>query len=132
MSFSNLTRNFSKNKCCGLGQNYNIPAHIGNLIIFELTGYKYRTLPIWFDKKGIQMDSLQFSSNIEHNKLKYTWNFYKKEGELCSEFFHLLTSDDIFPVIYEKITGTYMKVERIAQNNGYTSWKVSCLNKKLT
>jgi hypothetical protein len=124
MSFSNLKRDFSNNKCCSLGQNYNTPAPLKNLIIFELTGYNYRILPTWFDNKGVEMLSLQ--SSIEHNKLKYTWSFYKKEGELCSEFFYLLTSDDIFPIIYEKITGTYMKVKRIGQNNGYTSWNISC------
>jgi hypothetical protein len=126
MSFSNLTRDFS-NKCCGLGQNYNLPAPIENLMIFELTGYNYKTLPEWFDMEGVQMEALQFS--IEHSKLKYTWSFYKKEGDnICSSFFHLLTSDDIFPVIYEKITESYMKVERIAQTTNYTSWKISCLN----
>ena len=110
-------------RCCGHGPNYNIPSPPQNLLIFELTGYNYRTLPEWFDETGQKMMSLQ--SGVEYDKLRYIWSFYKKEGEVENEIYHLSTSDDIFPTIYEEITGRKMKVKRISRHNGYTSWRVT-------
>ena len=109
---------------CGHSPNFNLPSPPQNLIIFELTGYNYRALPEWFDETGQKMMALQ--AGIEFDKLKYVWNFYKREGNLCNNVYHLSTSDDIFPTIYEQITGTKMKVKRIDRHNGYTSWEVTC------
>ena len=78
----------------------------------------------WFDETGQKMMSLQFG--LEFDKLRYTWSFYKKEGDTCRSTYHLSTSDDIFPTIYETVEGKKMNVERMDRHNGYTSWKVSC------
>ena len=115
-------------RCCGQTINYNIPSPPQNLVILELTGYNYRTIPEWFDSTGQKMMSLQFG--IEYDKLRYVWSFYKREDEKCGKdgdlIFHLSTSDDIFPTVRELISGTKMKVKRISLHNGYTSWRVWC------
>ena len=111
-------------RCCGQSNNFNIPAPLQNLVIFELTGYNYRTLPQWFDETGQKMIALQ--AGIEFNKLKYIWSFYKREGDLCHNTYHLSTSDDIFPTIHDVVSGNKMKVNRMDRHNGYTSWKITC------
>jgi len=124
------------NKCCGRDPEYNIPTLPQNLMIFEVMGYNYRTVPVWLDEEGQNLTHLQFSR--EYHELKYTWKFYNKGGLSCGgggitdrgvgdpSVYYLSTSDDIFPTIYEKVTERKMKVERTAQHDGYTLWKVSC------
>lgn len=109
--------------CCPYDGN-NIPSPPQNLMEFEVAGYAYRSVPIWFDSTGQRMIPLQFSMNF--NSLIYRFSFYKKTGSLCSNTFHLSTSDDIVPIIHEIVTGKEMNVTRIAKHNGYTNWSVTC------
>ena len=109
--------------CCPLDQD-DIPAPPQNLAIFEMTGFNYRSIPEWFDSTGQRMLSLQFS--VVYDKLYYRWSFYKPQGDLCRQVYHLSTSDDVVPTITDVATGKYMQVRRITRHNGYTSWLVSC------
>jgi hypothetical protein len=111
-------------RCCGSTQYDNFPSPSQNLLIFEMTGYNYRTIPTWFDEDGQAMNSIQFSA--EHRNLLYRWVFYRRLGERCDREYHLSTSDDIVPIIYETTGNKRMKVTRVARHNGYTSWVVKC------
>lgn len=111
-------------RCCHSTVYDNIPAPPQNLAIFELSGYNYRTIPVWFDQTGQRMMNLQFS--MDYKNLMYRWIFYRKEGDLCDSVFHLSTSDDIFPTIFEVTSGKKMKVKRMSRHNGYTSWEIRC------
>jgi hypothetical protein len=97
-----------------------LPSSPQNLVVFELSGYNYRTIPAWFDSYGNRLTPLQFS--VIHHNLYYRWTFYKS-SPLDREYY-LSTSDDIMPVVVEKLTRKRMKVTRVSRHNGYTIWKV--------
>jgi hypothetical protein len=118
MAFSGQWKRYG---CCPLDQD-NIPAPIQNLFVPELTGYNYRTIPEWFDSKGAKLIPLQFYTDPDN--LYYKWAFYKPKGD-CGVY-HLSTSDDIFPVIYNWVDKKRLKVERLVRHNGYTNWIVYC------
>ena len=120
MSLSGQWKRFG---CCPFDQD-DIPAPPQNLAVFELTGFNYRTLPVWFDSTGQRMIPLQFS--VVYDKLYYRWSFYKQQGDICENVYHLSTSDDVFPVIHDAVTGKKMNVKRTTRHNGYTSWFITC------
>lgn len=119
MAFSGQWKRFG---CCPLDQ-VDIPASPQNVVIFEMTGFNYRTNPEWFDSTGQKMHSLQFS--VLYKKLYYRWTFYKKVEDRCATYY-VSTSEDIVPNIVDAATRKEMKVVRIAHHNGYTTWRVSC------
>jgi len=118
-----LSGQWKRYGCCLLDQD-DLPAPPQNTVIFEMTGFNYRALPVWFDSTGQRMIPLQ--SSVLYDKLYYRWTFYRPQGDLCREVYHLSTSDDIVPTIIDAATGKKMDVQRITRHNGYTSWKVSC------
>ncbi len=120
MSLSGQWKRFG---CCPLDQD-DIPSSSQNLAIFEMKGYNYRTIPIWFDSTMKKMMPLQFS--VLYDKLYYRWTFYRHMGDLCQNKYYLSTSDDIVPTIDDGATGKRMEVKRIARHNGYTTWMVKC------
>ena len=120
MAFSGRWKRYA---CCPLDQP-DIPSPPQNLVIFEMQGYNYRAIPEWFDETGQKLVPIQFS--VIYKELYYRWSFYRKAGELCKKIYHLSTSDDIVPSIYDVVTGKHMNVERVVRHNGYTSWRVSC------
>lgn len=120
MAFSGRWKRYG---CCPLDQP-DIPAPPQNLVIFEVQGYNYRTIPEWFDETGQKLVAIQFS--VLYNKLYYRWSFYRKKGKLCDSVFYLSTSDDIVPTIYDVVTGKNMTVERVTRHNAYTTWRISC------
>lgn len=121
MSFSGQ---WKRNACCGYDQD-DVPGSPKNLLIFEMFGYIYRTMPTWFDQNGQKMTPIQLSA--EPNKLYYRYTFYKPDTTPpCGEMYHFATSDDIMPQIREASTGRMMKVRRIVRHNGYTNWRVEC------
>ena len=109
--------------CCPSDER-NLPAPVPNLMILQLSGFIYRTIPVWFDETGQRLLDLDFSANPDI--LTYWWRFYKKVGNICPLQFYLSTSDDIVPVITETVSGKTLRVRRISRHNGYTSWMVTC------
>lgn len=121
MSFSGDWK--TRKECC-YGQG-NPAAPMKNTIVFEISGYAYRTIPVWFDENGSRMMNLNFK--FDFNKLTYIYTFYKKEtDDICKMTFHLSTSDDVIPTIYETISGKKMNVVRHTVHNSYVNWKVTC------
>jgi len=120
MSFTGQWRRYG---CCPLDQD-DLPSPPQNLVVFEMIGYNYRSIPEWFDETGQKMLPIQFS--VLHNNLLYRYTFYKRDDPLCDHVFHLSTSDGIFPLIYEKLSGKRMKVQKVNYHNGYTTWRVTC------
>lgn len=121
MSFSGRWKRYG---CCPLN-SFDQPQPTNNLVQFDLVGYSYRTIPQWAESSGRRLIPVQFS--VYDNGFYYSWSFYKPDNTpLCKMHWFLSTSDDIFPVINEAITGTKMNVERIQRYNGYTLWKISC------
>lgn len=113
-------------ECCPTNQT-DIPAPVGNLLIFELTGYNYRALPEWYDLEGQRMMAIQ--SSIISDLMLYRWKFYRKDNKPCGDGgmgWYLVTSDDIVPTIFELTSRRRMHVRRVRRHNGYTTWLVSC------
>ena len=111
-----------RHPCCA-PDTYHFPAPPQNIVVFDVTGYMYRAIPVWFNSTGERQMPLDFS--VAFNKLLYRWTFYKPENQKC-DVWYLSTSDDIVPVIHEFITGRKMKVTRHSKHNGYTNWEVRC------
>lgn len=121
MSFSGQWKRYG---CCPLDSD-DMPQPPGNMAVFYVTGYNYRTIPEWANVYGRRLIPVQFSA--DGDKLLYRWTFYKPYNEpLCKMTWFLSTSDDIVPNIYEWITNTEMTVSRVMKYNGYTLWKVTC------
>lgn len=118
-----FTEQWKRCGCCPSEQNI-IPAPPQNIIVFVMTGYSYRTPPVWFDSTGQEMFPLQ--SSVLFDKLCYRWTFYRPIGDICDNVYHFSTSDDVVPVIFEEMSNRRMKVTRFAKHNGYTNWKVTC------
>ncbi len=111
--------------CCGSKDPSNLPQNQTNLIIFDLMGFNYRVLPEWYNETGQRMLPLTFSVNSD--MMKYRWTFSKPTNvDICRMRFYLTTSDDIVPIIYEKVSGRKLKVQRFEIFNGYTTWIVGC------
>lgn len=112
-------------KCCKPSHQQPNPVH--NLILFEVSGFRYQYMPIWIDSNGKRMIPLQLNETFNNCKLAYTWKFYKDVNKpLCDMFWFLKTSDDIVPVVIEKITGTFMTVQRKEKCDGVTTWEITC------
>lgn len=120
MSF---TGQWKRNACCTYDQD-DVPAPPQNLLVFEVSGYIYRTIPVWFSESGLRMTPIQFSASTNH--LYYRFTFYKPQGSVCNNVYHFSTSDDIVPVIREVVSGKVMRVKRLTRHNGYTNWVVMC------
>ena len=121
MSFSGRWKRYG---CCPLDSD-DLPQPPKNLVIFEVYGYGYRTIPQWAESSGDRLIPLQFS--VDDDGFSYRWMFYKPYNKsLCQMHWFLSTSDDIVPVITETVTGRRMTVARVMRYNGYTLWKVSC------
>jgi hypothetical protein len=109
--------------CCPYKQP-NVPQNPTNLIRLVLYGTIYTEMPVFFSEQG-EMINLQFYADI--NRLTYTWVFYKPDDvSICDMNIVLITSEDIMPNIFEEITNTTMKVQRLRRWNGRTKWLLSC------
>ncbi len=121
MSFSSWK--LKRNRCCP--KSNNLPQPPQNLIIFEVFGYNYRTIPNWANGEGRELLPLQFFASS--NNLSYEWRFYKPYNKsVCDMTWLLSTSDDIVPQIYEQLSKIHMKVTRLQRYNGNTLWKITC------
>lgn len=119
MAFSGIWNRYA---CCPENQD-NLPTPLENLLIFEVNGYIYRTVPDWFDGYGNRMMTLQFSADARNMYYKFT--FYKSlTPSESNSHYYMSTSDDVFPVIIDGVTGREMNVTREDKHNGYTTWKV--------
>ena len=125
-----FTSKWRRDACCGLDQD-DVPGPVQNMLVFELTGYNYRTIPQWFDYKQNRLIPLQFS--VDSDNMTYRYTFYKPLRPVSApqgdpnymNVWYLSTSDDIFPVIYEFFSGKRFNVERLTRHNGYTVWQVT-------
>lgn len=115
MSFDGQWKRYG---CCPFDAD-DIPSPFPNTLVFEIIGYNYRTIPLWFNSTGQKLIPSQFSVN----DLKYRYTFYHPTHSKMD--FRLSTSDDIVPIIYEKMSGKRMNVRRISRWNGYTTWSIS-------
>lgn len=121
MSFSGVTK---LQLCCPPSDQQ--PNPVNNLIIFDLmSSFLYQYTPVWEDENGRKLTALEYNKSL--SKLSYTWKFYKNvQDSLCDLTWFLHTSDNVVPVIVERISGTKMNVQRIHKKWGYIVWKVTC------
>ncbi len=117
MAFAGIWKRYA---CCPENQS-DLPAPIQNLIIFEVSGYNYKTIPEWFDEHRNRMMPLQFSNDAR--ALWYKFVFYKTIPPE-STFYYLSTFEDIMPVIKDGISGNNYLVQRLERHNSYTIWTV--------
>jgi len=116
MSFGSQWRHYN----CHYDKNYSQPK--GNLIVIQLTGFNYSYIPDWYNEELHKMMSVNFY--VDPDNMYYEWSFYrlnKHTGFIC----YISTSDNIVPVIHNRITGEKAHVQRVNFHNGYTLWKVS-------
>ncbi len=117
MAFNSVWKRYA---CCPENQS-DLPAPIENLVVFELSGYNYQTIPEWFDEHKNKMIPLQ--SSADTRALWYKFVFYKTIPPE-STFYFLSTYDDIMPVIIDGISGNRYNVQRFERHNGYTVWSL--------
>lgn len=107
-----------------------VPQPLNDIVIFNLAGYNYRTIPEWTSLSGSRLIPLEFYFDSIQNI--YSWTFGKPRQSYLSQncgnessCFYLSTSDDIMPVITEEISKSIMKIKKIRRHNGYTIWSVN-------
>lgn len=117
MAFSGLWNRYA---CCPENQS-NWPTPGDNMLIFEVRGYNYKTIPEFFDFAGNRMMPLQ--SSVEARRLLYTYVFYQTIPPENAYYF-LSTLEDIMPVVVDGKTSERYSVGRYQRHNGYTMWLI--------
>lgn len=115
MAFSGIWNRYA---CCPENQS-NWPTPGPNMLIFEVTGYNYKTIPDFFNHNANKMIPLQ--SSVNARALKYTYVFYQTIPPEDA-FYFLATLEDIMPVVTDGKLREPYKVSRQQRHNGYTMW----------